>query len=111
VNLSLRKENLLEAGTQSNMKRHATTKNRFMKGNLRPCLKRMLPRPGIDLLQERLDLLPKWSERIFDPRGHFWELFPSDKTNPAIVLDREFLSVSTKLCSAAQPPNTQPERC
>jgi hypothetical protein len=40
----------------------------------------MLPRPGIDLLQERLDLLPKWSERIFDPHGHFWEYFPSDNT-------------------------------
>jgi hypothetical protein len=82
-----------------------------MKGNLRPCLKQMLPRPGIDLLQERLDFLPKWSERIFDPHGHFWEHLPSDKTIPAIVLDRELLAASTKLCSAAQPPKTQPERC
>lgn len=79
-----------------------------MKGNLRPCLKQMLPRPGI---AQRLDFLPKWSERIFDPHGHFWEYFPSDKTIPAIVLDREFLAARTKLCSAAQPPKTQPERC
>jgi hypothetical protein len=111
VNLSLRKENLHEAGMQFNMKRHATTKKRFMKGNLRPCLKQMLPRPGIDLLQERLDSLPNWSERIFDPHGHFWEHFPSDKTIPSIVLDREFLPASTKLCSAAHHPKTQPESC
>jgi hypothetical protein len=69
----------------------------------------MLPRPGIDLLQEGLDFLPKWSERIFDPTRHFWEHFPSDKTIPAIVLDRELLAASTKLCSAAPPPKTQPE--
>jgi hypothetical protein len=43
--------------------------------------------------------------------GRFWERFPSDKTIPAIVLDREFLPASTKLCSAAHHPKTQPESC
>ena len=57
----------------------ATTRNAFMNGNLCPCLKQMLPRPRIDLLQERPDFLPKRSERIFDPDGHFGKHLSFDK--------------------------------
>ena len=53
-----------------------------MNGNLCPCLKQMIPRPGIDLSQERTDFLPKRSERILDPHGHFGKHLSFDKAIP-----------------------------